>query len=222
MAENDVPVMNPEVKNLAGQRFGRLTVIRFLGVTEKHHALWECRCDCTGTKTVTTGKLTRGHVMSCGCLEKEVRGSHWRTHGMSHSPEHLAWLGMKRRCLNPKIHNFADYGGRGIQVCERWKDSFENFYADMGQRPTPKHSLDRKDVNGPYDKENCRWATKKEQSRNRRDNTRVPFRDENLTIAEWAERIGCDGQVISKRLQAGWSIERALTTPLRPWPPKRR
>lgn len=222
MAENEIQEMSPQVKSLAGQKFGRLTVLRYAGITPDHHARWECVCDCPakGIKIVTTGKLRRGHVRSCGCLERESRGLHWKTHGMSRTPEHWCWFSMKQRCLNPKADNYADYGGRGIKVCDRWIASFEAFYEDMGKKPSPKHSIDRKDVNGPYDKENCRWATKKEQSRNRRNTRPIPFGDESLTIAEWAERIGCDGQVISKRLQSGWSVERALTTPLRPWPPK--
>lgn len=221
MAENEIQAMSPFVKKLAGRKFGRLTVLRYIGVDAKHHALWECRCDCGGMKTAATGNLQRGSVMSCGCLERENRGKHWRTHGMSRSAEHWAWFSMKQRCLNSERRNWKDYGGRGIAVCDHWRDSFENFYADMGPRPTAQHSLDRKDVNGPYDKANCRWATKKEQSRNRRNNHRITFRGETLTITEWAERIGVDAQVVFKRLQSGWELEKALTTPLRPWAPKR-
>lgn len=129
---------------------------------------------------------------------------------MSRSLEYHAWCTLKQRCKNPNAPNYADYGGRGISVCERW-EKFENFYADMGPRPSPEHSLDRIDNDGPYEKANCRWALRYIQQRNRRWNHLIEYAGENLTLSEWSERTGFKWVTIYGRLRRGWSIETALT-----------
>lgn len=121
---------------------------------------------------------------------------------------------MIRRCENPKTFGFARYGGRGIRVCERWRNSFTAFLADMGERPSASHSLDRINTNGNYEPENCRWATRLQQNRNSRNNTLIEWNGETLCIAEWAERTGISKFVLSMRLLRGWSIERTLTFPV--------
>ena len=126
---------------------------------------------------------------------------------------YASWNGMVQRTTNPNDARFADYGGRGIRMCDRWRKSFEAFLADMGDRPTPEHSLDRIDVNGNYEPGNCRWATRKEQQRNQRGNVRLTHNGETLCIAEWAERLGIEYCVIETRLRRGWSVERALSKP---------
>jgi hypothetical protein len=134
------------------------------------------------------------------------------------TPEYEAWQSMKARCLNPRHRFFKHYGGRGIKVCEQWRQSFANFVADMGPRPSPDHSLDRIDNNGHYGPGNCRWVTQKEQCNNRRSNHHVTFNGETRTISQWAEVTGILKSCIRLRLKAGWSIEAALTTPSRATP----
>lgn len=142
-------------------------------------------------------------------------GANWR-HGWSKSRVYATWCAIRARCENPKNPSFPSYGGRGIYVCERWK-SFENFLQDMGDRPTPKHSIDRIDNDGPYSPENCRWVgSVREQRRNCRDNRILILNGESLILAEWARRTGIDSETISMRIDdLGWSEEKALTTPLR-------
>ena len=150
------------MKDLSGLRFGRLTV--------KHRrTVWVCRCDCGAEKSFRPHSLTSGDALSCGCLTSARSGpSNSRfKHGWSHSRTAQSWYNMKYRCYDPKHERFADYGGRGITVCDRWRNSFENFLADMGERP-PRTSLDRREVDGNYEPGNCRWATPAEQRQNQR------------------------------------------------------
>lgn len=152
--------------DLTGRRFSRLTAIRVAGRDSTGRFEYLCRCDCGQEKTVRGSNLTSGHVKSCGCLLREA--DQGITHGLSHAPEYIVWLSMKRRCSNPKNESFKYYGGRGIKVCDRWLHSFENFLDDMGSRPSPEHSIDRINVDGDYEPSNCRWATLSEQARNKR------------------------------------------------------
>jgi hypothetical protein len=131
-------------------------------------------------------------------------------------PERVVWRGMKQRCYNPNSDHFQYYGGRGIAVCSRWLDSFESFYADMGARPSPKHSIERRDNDGPYDPDNCTWATVREQSLNTRRNRVIAVDGESAVVGVWAERFGVSGHVIRERLRRGWDPTRAVTTPLTP------
>jgi hypothetical protein len=131
-------------------------------------------------------------------------------------PEYGSWRAMKDRCLNPRHSAYDRYGGRGVTICERWL-TFANFFADMGPRPTPEHSLDRVDANGNYEPENCRWATDAEQNQNSRKNRFLTHDGQTLCVSEWARRIGIKAATLEQRLNLGWSVERALTAPLRRW-----
>lgn len=171
---------------MAGQRYGRLTVLGLAGRAPSGR-LWDCRCTCGRSKVILGTALRSGHTKSCGCLFTEItnrarRHGHRRGGGRT-SAEYEIWRAMKARCTNPKATNFAYYGGRGIAVCERWLTSFEDFLADMGPRPTPDHSLNRIDNDGPYAPQNCRWATKQEQANNKRSNRYVIIDGSRLTLA---------------------------------------
>jgi len=135
-------------------------------------------------------------------------------HGMSNTRVFKIWMGIIDRCRNDRSGN---YGKRGIKVCESWLESFDNFYADMGEPPTVKHSIDRKDVNGDYEPSNCRWATRTTQARNTRHNTVITFQGESRLLVEWSEITGIKPATICVRLyKLGWSIEKTLTTPVHP------
>lgn len=152
---------------LAGKRFGKLIVVSENGRSNDQRVIWNCLCDCGKLTTVRSTHLKRGTIKSCGCLRNETSKRINTTHGKSKTAEYEVWGGMIKRCRNEKSTGYPDYGGRGITVCDRWND-FENFLEDMGLRPSPFHSIERKDVNGNYEPENCKWATKTEQSRNTR------------------------------------------------------
>ena len=138
------------------------------------------------------------------------------SHGLSGTPEYHAWVDMKQRCLNPNAKNYSYYGGRGITVCDRWLN-FKNFLADMGSRPTAKHSLDRIDNNADYSPNNCKWSTKAEQQNNQRTNRLITIENNTRTIAQWAKKMGYGETVIYERLKAGWSEYKAVMTPVRPY-----
>jgi hypothetical protein len=181
-----------------GTRFGRLTVIpRGIGSGIL------CRCDCGRTKVVSSTNLTIGRVTSCGC----GRGARVR-HGMSHTKSHNQWLSMRQRCENPNNPKYHLYGGRGIMVCDRWQ-TFENFYADMGERPAGK-SIDRIDQNGPYSPENCRWATPQQQARNTRANRLLTVNGKTMCIAEWSDATGLSQDAILSRLRLGRPPDEAV------------
>jgi hypothetical protein len=154
--------------DLLGQRFSRLVVSKDLEENMKGHALWECTCDCGKKVNVLAINLRNMNTHSCGCYKSERVRSTVTKHGEADkAPEYFNWLALKNRCKNKSHINYHRYGGRGIKVCDRWIDSYENFVADMGRRPTNKHSVDRINPDGDYTPENCRWATPTEQANNK-------------------------------------------------------
>jgi len=201
--------------NLVGRVFDRLTVVSRQPERDKRwNVLWLCQCACGGQRVVTSNKLLAGRARSCGC---GPRGAPI-VHGMAGTREYRVWRAMHRRCGSPADKNWDLYGGRGIKVCQRW-GRFEAFQADMGPRPSPTHSIDRIDNDGPYAPWNCRWATKAEQSRNRRRSrhlgARVDFHGERLTYLEIERRTGVSRKTIwSRHVLLGWPIEDAATVPV--------
>ena len=199
-----------------GDRFGRLTVIERAPKRpdlKSRDSRWICECACGNIVEVSATSLKAGHTKSCGCYGKEVsakQGKASATHGMRHTPEYHAWCGMRSRCYNENDKSFYSYGARGIVVCDRWLESFENFFEDMGSRPD-HHSLDRIDNNGPYSPENCKWSTRDQQNNNKSNNRMISFKGETLTLSQWAKKIGITLAALSRRLEKGCPLEDALS-----------
>jgi len=200
-----------------GLKIGKLTAIRLAriathGKANRRVRYWLCRCECGNELEVSEKRL--GFGSGCvGCAHsgsKNSKFAHGETVGEKTS-EYRAWAAMKVRCHNPNFQQFKDYGGRGIVVCERWRDSFENFLADMGRKPTPEHTIDRwPNKDGNYEPGNCRWATDSEQRRNRRTNLIIECGGRKMCLADWAAETGLDRRVIRYRLRAGWPIEEVM------------
>lgn len=196
--------------DITGKRFSRLVVKMFYGHGKRGSQtvrLWECVCDCGKSVVASYGSITSGGVRSCGCLLKDAI----TTHGMSNTPVYKVWHAMLERCRNPNNPAWKDYGGRGISVCERWKD-FAVFNSDMGDRPSGG-TLDRIDVNGNYEPSNCRWISQAGNANNRRNNRVIEFCGEFATASEWARKYNLSKSALLYRLSNGWPIEAALTTP---------
>jgi len=180
--------------DLKGKVFGRLTVLERVKVPGANNAMWKCLCEC-GNETIGAAANIGRTKLSCGCLAKETArdlltgNTNTRTHGQTGTPEYQAWTKLKLRCYDPHNPKYEHYGARGITVCERWLNSFENFYADVGPRPSSDHSIDRKEVDGNYEPDNCRWATPVEQARNTTRNVFVTIDGETRCMAEWCDLL---------------------------------
>ncbi len=204
----------PWVKPLEGQRFGKLLVIRFLGLNISREALWLCRCDCAAEKRAVRKDLVTGDVTSCGCdlIEKRKKaGAVYGTHRMSKHPVYFVWRSMMDRCRLPTHQAWKNYGGRGIKVCKQWHQ-FQNFWADMGETYTRGLQIERINNDGPYSPKNCRWATCGEQSRNRRTNVYINTPQGRMTVADASRVFQIKGTTLHWRLKNGWSVKRACTT----------
>ena len=181
------------IKDITGQTYGRLLVIEQDGViirgsAQKRLAAWKCLCSCGETVRISGASLRNGNTESCGCIARELTVKRNTTHGKSKTKEYHAYLQMIKRCTDENSDDYKNYGGRGIKVCDRWAESFENFCQDMGERPV-NHSLDRVDVNGDYSPDNCRWADSITQARNKRNNRWVEYNGKNYTVAELSELL---------------------------------
>ena len=197
--------------NLTGNRFDRLTVrLRVPPNSKDGRAVWECECDCGNIVYVRADSLRKGNTRSCGCLRNEKLEENSVTHGMRHSPEYSVWCDIKTRCYNRNHEHYHCYGGRGITVSDEWKESFEAFYRDMGPRPSSDHSIDRKNNDLGYSKENCRWATRVEQANNTRTNLIIDFDGERKSLKTWCSELGLHYRTIYRRLKKGLSFEDSI------------
>ncbi len=199
----------------AGTRFGRYEVIGET-IYGLGRARVLCRCACGRECLKPTNELLAGRATGCRqCRQVYI------SHGQSRTPEYSIWIGLRRRCSNPKDKRYPEYGGRGIAVADEWYSDFASFLRDVGPRPTPLHSIDRIDNNDDYRPGNCRWAVKKVQQRNRRVNRILTFNGRSACLSEWAEVTGIGKVTLHHRLSYGWSIEKALTTPTQKRKPRR-
>ncbi len=189
-------------QDLTGTTYGLWYVVELHSIDKWGHPSWLCRCQCGVEKSIQGSNLRSGQSTQC-------RSCGRKTHGQTGSPEHVTWKAMLARC---KSH--PRYQGRGITVCERWL-TFENFFADMGPKPSLAHSIERIDNEGNYQPDNCQWATPKEQAHNKRNNRLLTFQGQTKCVGAWAEETGIAYQTLTSRLNHGWSVDKALTTPVK-------
>ena len=186
-------------KNLIGKTFGRLHVLSYLGLTHRRNSLWRCRCVCGNFRNIISPSLISGNSTSCGCRRDEVATKLFTKHGMCGSKEYSTWEGMLARCYNINHVAYPNYGGRGICVCEEWQNNFAQFLQDMGKKPSSTHSLDRVDNNGNYCKTNCRWASSRQQSNNKRNTIFVMYKGRRQSLVDWAEELCIPFKTVSRR-----------------------
>lgn len=189
-----------------GAQFGKLTVLERLP-NRKGNPMLKCKCECGNESVVQGSNLTTGHTRSCGCIQIK--------HSQSYTREYKTWIAIKRRCCDPNNCGYPRYGAVGIKICDKWINDFPAFYADMGPKPTPKHSIDRKDNDGNYEPGNCRWATTAEQARNKRNNHFFEFNGKRQTLPDWSREVGISHSTLINRIyKYGWTPEMAFTTPI--------
>ncbi len=208
-----------KLQDLTGKVFGLWTVISF-NRSEKegnhYRTYWNCKCACGGERVVRGDILKSGGSKSCGCYGKD--------RSLIELPEYTeeeafkkaksVYKHMKQRCYNLNKTRFSDYGGRGIKICDRWLESFENFYEDMGTPPTNLHQLDRVDNEGDYSPDNCKWSTPSENNRNKRDSHMLTYNGVTQCVTAWADELNIDASTLFNRIARGWDDEKVITTPL--------
>lgn len=205
----------PRFKDITGQRFGFLTVTKRASTIASHHSSrWECLCDCGAIIVADTSNLKAGRTASCGSIAHRPKRYALRSDykGDAHAALRRIWGKMIQRCTNQNSPDYPIYGGRGIRVCDQWR-KLSNFIADVGARPSPRHSIDRyPDNNGNYEPGNVRWATPTQQANNTRRNRMLSAFGRTMTMAEWSREIGISQDAIEQRLRVlKWTVEKALT-----------
>lgn len=198
-----------KVNDISGQKFGRLTAIRDTGKRKNAQVVWMCKCDCGEEKEVRGEDLRSGSIKSCGCLKKDsLREKNLRLYSI--------WHNMKDRCYNKNSTSYKTYGRLGVVVCEEWKNSFESF-CDWAVSNGYKDGLtiDRIDVKGNYEPTNCRWASYKEQNNNKKNNRFISFKGVTMTLKQWSEELNIPYHTLGNRIRSGWSVEKALTEPVK-------
>ncbi|MDF2791603.1 MAG: hypothetical protein K0S80_4705 [Neobacillus sp.] len=204
-------------EDLTGKKFNRLTIDKFIEMNKFGKSTWLCKCDC-GKEVVCVGsQIKTGYIKSCGCYQKEMVIKRNKDNAYIKDYRlYYIWENMRQRCFNQKNENYSDWGGRGITVCKEWDDKFIVFYEwSIVNGYKEKLTIDRIDVNGDYEPSNCRWATQKQQSNNKRNNRFITYKDKTKTLAEWADISDISIQTLHYRIKNNWSIGSALTTPIR-------
>ena len=197
-----------KIIDLTGQRYGRVVVVSLIPEISGEKKKWLCHCDCGNDKSILALHLRSGHTQSCGCIGTK--------HGERKNPAYWSYVSMLKRCYNTKHNAYKNYGGRGIAVCKRWRNSISAFISDMGPRPSPKHTIDRINNAKGYSPSNCRWATMKQQQRNRRNNRMLTYKGKTRCLSEWAELYGLSRHTLAGRINRyKWPVDKALT--VRPW-----
>lgn len=207
-------------KDLTGEKIGRLTVIKRVENNKANNAQWLCQCECGKEIITTTANLKRRHSKSCGCLRKEHTSginNNFYKHGMYNTKLYQTWHNMKQRCFNKNSSHYKNYGGRGIKVCDEWLE-FMNFYNwAMSNEYSEGLTIDRIDVNGNYEPDNCRWVDNKTQCNNKRNNHLITYNGKTHTMMEWSRLLNIKYDVLRFRLKRGWDIEKALTERIKKW-----
>jgi len=204
--------------DLTGNKYGRLTVIEYLGKNKQYDSIWRCICDCGTEITVRAGVLLNGHTQSCGCLQiSRTRESHI-THGLSRDENgkrtklYHVWDGLKQRCYNPKSPFYSYYGGKGIVLCDEWLN-YKAFHAwAMSHGYKDGLSIERERINGIYEPDNCSWIPKSHQARNRSMSVVVEYNGEIKNLSDWCDLLGKNKKMLGQRLRRGWSVEKTFTT----------
>ena len=200
-------------KDRTGERHGRLVVLGPANIKKRTENYWLCKCDCGNECVVSGSQLKKDGTKSCGCYQKETYGKHAITHGMTKTKLYKRWNSMKQRCQNPNEARYADYGGRGISVCEEWED-FEGFKKWAMENGYEEHlSIDRIDNDGDYCPENCRWVPMSVQAWNKRTTTRITYNGETHSLNGWSKKTGLPPSTIRARIDKRWDIKDALTVP---------
>lgn len=200
-------------ENLLGRTFSRWTVIGLARIGKGGARTWICQCVCGTKLDVPTHALLSGNSRSRKCLRNERLAESRVKHGKSKTSEYNIWRGIKDRCLNPKSQQYDNYGGRGITICDEWRDSFIDFYKYVGSKPNQKDEIDRfPDNNGNYEPGNVRWATRKQQTRNTRVNHQLTFNGKTQCVGAWAEELGVNRYTILKRIKKGWPNEKVFSS----------
>ncbi len=201
MATSNSTQLSPYVKDERGNVYGKLTVLDLAEV--RIEAIWLCRCECGELTKVAGSDLRKGSTKSCGCGRRTQGGG-------CGSPEYTTWKEMKRRCYNSRYREYHNYGGRGISICERWRESFVNFLKDIGPKPFSEATIDRIDNDGDYEPGNCRWATKLEQGQNTRKARMLTHNGKTMCLRAWARRLGITHRTLSVRIERGWPEDRVF------------
>jgi len=201
-------------KDVTNHRFGRLVAIK---IADKYLTtnVWLCKCDCGNKVKIPVNRLTSGRTKSCGCLQRDLTSKRVKTHGytITHKNLYGVWRQMINRCHNKEDPNFDSYGGRGIFVCMSWLFSVETFIKDMGEKPSQGYSIERVDNNKGYNKNNCIWATQKQQNNNQRTNIRIKYKNKIKTLKDWCEKLKLPYGTMRRRIvDLGWSTKKAFTT----------
>lgn len=202
--------------DITGQRFARLVVLGPVDRANNRQIMWLCQCDCGNTSTVAGNDLRSLHSQSCGCFQSERRSEIRTTHGLSNDPLYVRWCKIIDRCTCPTSDAYANYGGRGISICDEWRHDFKAFHdcvSQLAHYGEKGYTLDRVDNSLGYRPGNMRWATWTEQQRNKRSNHTITFNGITKTLSDWADETGIKRRILSERLRDGWTIERALTKP---------